>query len=230
MLIQNVHIDCQHLQRGRLCSVGHLSLLCQCHTNIPVFHAADPPWGSDTQNIGAQSEKQTETQPVVVGRNAAAKHYHHTSRYLNTWLTLNTPPLCGTQVVSLTRAFHSTMMLYLPILSMQYVRLPLHGTFVLPRFCMFCLTHTLLCLSLPRLTLSVCPPAPVLFRFSCLLWSLFLYHCPSTFLVQVLLSPLSSLHLTLLVWSTCRVLSVSTADTEWPPTVNILAVCQLAAG
>lgn len=47
-------------------------------------------------------------------------------------------------------------------------------------------------------------------------------------LVQVLLSRLSSIHSTLRDWSTCRVLSVSTADTEWPPNVNIIVLCLLA--
>lgn len=52
----------------------------------------------------------------------------------------------------------------------------------------------------------------------------------SPFLVQVLSSRLCSIHSTLPDWSTCRVLSVSTADTEWPLNVNIImAVCHLAS-
>lgn len=56
--------------------------------------------------------------------------------------------------------------------------------------------------------------------------SLSLCHCHSPFLVQVLSSRLCSIHSTLPDWSTCRVLTVSTADTvEWPLNVNMTFPC-----
>lgn len=101
--------------------------------------------------------------------------------------------------------------------------------------------HTLLCLSLflspplalkfklslsPWLTLSLSLPLSA--RSLPALHSLFSLPLSFPLLAQVLSSQLSSIHSTLLDWSTCRVLSVSTTDTEWHPNVNIKALCGLA--
>lgn len=93
--------------------------------------------------------------------------------------------------------------------------------------------HTLLCLSL-----FLSPPLALKFKLSLspshsrlalyLLYTLFSLPLSFPLLAQVLSSQLSSIHSTLLDWSTCRVLSVSTTDTEWHPNVNIKALCGLA--
>lgn len=108
----------------------------------------------------------------------------------------------------------------------------LHSIFIFrfPCSLLYLLTHTQLCLSL-----SLSLPYYYSLTFSLFilalgspLWSVSL---PLSFalVVQVLSSRHSSIHSTLQDWSTCRVLSVSTADTEWPPNVNIMALCLLAS-
>lgn len=190
-------------------------------------------WGGDASDAGEESTNQTEAKPVVLGRGTASQHSHHTSRYFD-YLLLNVPVLWFFDISSPKCLKVSLQCKYVCLPLRVSIVLPcLHWNFQIPCPLLLLLTHTLLCLSLslsPLFSTSLTSsPLPLLSDLP--LSPLLFVSLPLSFplLVQVLSSRLSSIHSILLGWSTCRVLSVTTADMEWPPNVNIVALCHLAS-
>lgn len=235
-----------------------LILRLKDHFVTVAFVTEGSSWGSDASDAGEEPENQREVQPLVVGRGTAHKHTQHTSRYFSSSHTLMVLQSLYLRFIlsigewgsalsgSLNTLLNPPQCLTLCRLC-KYVCLPLRVSIVLS--CLYLnfpdpvpcdvtadshpallspFMSPLLFSNFPFLSVSRSLFFSLPLALGCLFF-LFLCHCPFTFLVQVLLSRLSSIHSTLLDWSTCKVLSVSTADTEWPLNVNIIALCLLGS-